>query len=89
MPTNNEATAAEIAEYERLYDWRARWTVLAKKREPGRTCSRQERIEKKALRCNLKIAQVMHAFDLRINNTRCPIGEKAVSQALRALLLAP
>jgi hypothetical protein len=82
------ATEQELAEYERLYAWRSRWAALAKKAEPGRLCSRQERIERRALVCNLKIARAMHAFDVRVNNTICPIGQKAVDEATTALLLA-
>ena len=82
------ATENELAEYERLYAWRARWAALAKKAEPGRLCSRQERIERRALKCNLRIAQAMHAFDVRVNNTICPICQKAVDEAATALLLA-
>lgn len=82
------ATTQELAEYERLYAWRARWGALASRREPGRLQSRQERIERRALLCNLKIAKLMHAFDVRVNNTICPIGQKAVDAAANALLLA-
>jgi hypothetical protein len=82
------ATENELAEYERLYAWRARWAALAKKAEPDRLCGRQERIERRALMCNLKIAKAMHAFDVRVNNTVCPTGQKAVGEATMALLLA-
>lgn len=82
------ATDQELAEYERLYAWRTRWTALAKKTEPGRLQSRQERIDRRALICNLKIAKAMHAFDVRVNNTICPIGKQAVDKATKALLLA-
>lgn len=61
------ATEQELAEYGRLYAWRTRWTALAKNLEPGRLCSRQERIERRALMCNLKIAKAMHAFDVRLS----------------------
>jgi hypothetical protein len=82
------ATPEERAEYERLAAWRARWVALASKREPGRLQSRQERIERRALVCNLKITKVMHSFDVRVNNTVCPVGQKAVNNAVMALLLA-
>lgn len=94
VPTSSEdtsvtiATEQEVAEYERLHAWRARWSVLAKKVEPGRLCSRQERIERRALVCNLKIAKLMHAFDVRVNNTYNPIGQKGVDAAVMTLLLA-
>lgn len=82
------ATEEELAEYQRLYAWRARWTALAKKVNPGRSCNRQEQIERRALICNLKIAKLMHDFDIRVNNTVCPIGKKAVNDMAMALLLA-
>lgn len=77
------ATEQEVAEYERLHAWRTRWSVLAKKVEPGRLCSRQERIES-----DLKIAKLMHAFDVRVNNTYNPIGQKGVDAAVMTVLLA-
>lgn len=88
MPTDMTAKPEEYAEYERLAAWRARWVALASKREPGRLQSHQERIERRALVCNLKIAKVMHAFDVRVNNTVCPVGQKAVNAASMALLMA-
>lgn len=88
MVIDRAATPEERAEYERLSAWRARWTALASKREPGRLQSRQERIERRALVCNLRIANVMHAFDIRVNNTLNPIGQKTVDAAAMALLLA-
>jgi hypothetical protein len=83
----NTATNKELVEYHRLYAWRARWAALASKKEPGRLSSRQERIERRGLLCNLKIAKVMHAFDVRVNNTFNPIGQKGVNAAVMALLL--
>ena len=83
-----DATEQELNFYERLYAWRDLWAALAKKTEPGRLCVRQERIERRALVCNLKIAKAMHAFDVRVNNTVCPIGHKVVADAAMALLLA-
>jgi len=88
MGTDKTATPEELAEYERLVAWRARWSALSSKREPGRLQSRQERIDRRSLVCNLKIAKAMHAFDVRVNNTVCPIGQKAVNAAVKALLLA-
>lgn len=88
MPTDMTAKPEERAEYERLAAWRARWVALASKRELGRLQSRQERIERRALVCNLKIAKVMHAFDVRVNNTVYPVGQKAVNAASMALLMA-
>lgn len=88
MDTDKTATLEERAEYDRLSAWRARWAALASKREPGRLQSRQERIERRALVCNLQIAKVMHAFDVRVNNTCNPVGQKAVNAAAMALLLA-
>lgn len=78
----------ELAEYERWYAWRARWAALAKKAEPGRLCSKQERIERRALVCNLKIAKLMHDFDVRVNNTVSPISQKALDDAVMVLLLS-
>lgn len=80
-PSTQKATNSELAAYEQQFAWRARWGKLANKREPGRSCQRQERIERRALLCNLNIAKLMHAFDLRINNTRNPIGQDAVVRA--------
>lgn len=48
----------------------------------------QERIERRALVCNLKIAKLIHTYDVHINNTFNPIGEKGVNAAVMALLLA-
>lgn len=87
MPTDMGEKPEERSEYERLATWRARWVALASKREPGRLQSRQERIERRALVCNLKIAKVMHAFDIRVNNTVCHVGQRAVNDASMALLL--
>lgn len=88
MPTDMTAKPDERAEYERLAAWRARWGALASKREMGRLQSRQERIERRALVCNLKIAKLMHAFDARVNNTYNPIGQKGADAAVMTLLLA-
>lgn len=61
-----EATQAELAEYERLYAWRAAWTALSCKKEPGRLQSRQERIERRAVACNHKIRALMQSYDKRV-----------------------
>ena len=67
------ALASELAEYERLFAWRAAWSALANKFEPNRLQSRQERIERKAVICNSKIRALMHAFDVRVGNTCNPV----------------
>lgn len=84
----SKATEQELAEYHRLYLWRARWTALARKVEPGRLSSKQERIERRALLCDLQIAKLMHSVDIRVNNTFNPIGKKAVDEAAMKLGLA-
>lgn len=83
----SNATEQELIEYHRLYKWRARWTALARKKDHGRLSSKQERIERRALLCNLQIARLMHAFDIRVNNTFNPIGREAVDEAVMRLLL--
>ena len=55
----SNAIQEELAEYERLFAWRARWAALASKREMGRLQSRQERIERRAVRCNAQIKALM------------------------------
>lgn len=64
-----QATAQELAEYERLDRWRTAWQWLSSKREPGRLQYRQERIEARAVRCNNAIRGLMRAFDRRNGNT--------------------
>ena len=71
-------TKAERAEYERLYAWRARWNALANFRSLRRTCKRQERIERRAAICNLKIGMLMRTFDLRVKNTSNTISDIAL-----------
>lgn len=71
-------TKAERAEYDRLYAWRARWNALANSRERGRSCKRQERIERRAAICNLKIGVLMRSFDLRVENSINAISDKAL-----------
>lgn len=51
------------AEYERLFSWRAAWTALAAKLEPGRLQVRQEAIERRARIADNKIRRLMLAFD--------------------------
>ena len=67
------AIQEELAEYERLYAWRARWAALASKREPGRLQSRQERIERRASNCNRQIKALMRLYDARVGNTVNPV----------------
>lgn len=69
----SNATHDELAEYERLYAWRARWAALASMREPGRLQSRQERIERRAVRCNAQIKALMRHYDARVGNTTNPV----------------
>lgn len=81
------ATQSELAEYERLFAWRARWTALAQKAEKGRVCARQERIERRAAICNFKIARAMHEYDTRVGNTYNPIGVGGVESYANDLIL--
>lgn len=67
------AAPDEQAEYERLFAWRERWWRLASKREPGRLQSRQERIERRADRCNQQILELMRRYDARVKNTFNPV----------------
>ncbi|ART61474.1 hypothetical protein CBP36_21135 (plasmid) [Acidovorax carolinensis] len=69
----SNATHDVLAEYERLYAWRARWAALASMREPGRLQSRQERIERRAVRCNAQIKALMRHYDARVGNTTNPV----------------
>ncbi len=69
----SNATQEELAEYERLFAWRARWAALAAMREPDRLQSRQERIERRALRCNGQIRALMRCYDARVGNTTNPV----------------
>ncbi len=69
----SNATQEELAEYERLFAWRARWAALASKREMGRLQSRQERIERRAVRCNAQIKALMRHYDARVGNTVNPV----------------
>lgn len=73
MTTDLTATAHELAEYERLFAWRARWGALASKLEPGRLQASQERIERRALRCNHQIRDLMRSYDRRVGNTINPV----------------
>lgn len=66
--------ALEQPEYERLCQWRAIWTALAKKNEVGRLQTRQERIERRAADCNHRIRSLMRAFDARVGNICNPIS---------------
>ncbi len=66
MAIDMSATSQELAEYERLYVWRKRWGALASKLEPGRLQSRQERIERRAIRCNHQILALMRRYDVRV-----------------------
>lgn len=66
MTNTSEATAQELAEYERLFAWRARWGALASKPEPGRLQSRLERIERRAIHCNHQIRALMRSYDDRV-----------------------
>lgn len=75
-----EATTDERAAYEQLCLWRSAWLKLACKFERNRLQSRQERIERRAATCNLKIALLMRTFDKRVKNTANPISDKAVQQ---------
>lgn len=68
-----QSTQEELAEYERLYAWRARWGALSSKREPGRLQSRQERIERRAVHCNGQISALMRRYDARVSNTLNPV----------------
>lgn len=76
----NEATPDEQAAYARLCFWRSSWLKLASKYERNRLQSRQERIERRAAICNLKIAFLMRAFDKRVKNTTNPISDNAIDQ---------
>lgn len=69
----SNATQDELAEYERLFVWRARWAALASKRELGRLQSHQERIERRAVRCNGQIRALMSRYDARVGNTFNPV----------------
>ena len=80
------ATQEELAEYERLHTWRTRWGALASKRGPGRLQSRQERIERKALRCNGQIKALMRRYDARVfPGQTIPVQSMADQGADRAL----
>lgn len=68
-----EPTESEVAEYQRLDAWRSRWQHLARKAEPGRLQSRQERIERRASISSHQILQLMRSFDKRIGNTSNPV----------------
>lgn len=73
MPNDMEPTQAELAEYERLFAWRARWQCLARKPETGRLQSCQDRIERRADVCNRKIHALMRNYDKRVGNTVNPV----------------
>lgn len=73
MQGSQEPTESEVAEYQRLDAWRSRWQHLARKAEPGRLQSRQERIERRASISSHQILQLMRSFDKRIGNTTNPV----------------
>lgn len=49
------------------------FTEKAREREPGRLQSSQERIERRALRCNGQIKAIMSRFDTRVGNAVNPV----------------
>ena len=64
------ATPEEQAEYERLFAWRERWLRFARKNDPGRLHSFQERIERRAVVCNSRIMALMRRYDERVKSGR-------------------
>lgn len=57
------------SEYERLFRWRARWTNLSNKQEPGRLQSRQDAIERRAAIANNRIGALIHRYDAQTRLT--------------------
>ena len=53
------------------FKWRQAWTKLSCLPEPGRLQVKQEKIERKALHANYRIANLMRQFDELVKNNEC------------------
>jgi len=89
MTTTFDLAAAKI-EHERLFWWRSAWSRLANDRDRMRRLgglqSTQERVERRGVLCNLKIAKLMREYDKSIQEAKD--DQASERQALVASALA-
>jgi hypothetical protein len=89
MTTTFDLAAAKV-EYERLCRWRSAWSRLAndgtRMRRLGGLQRTQERVERRGVLCNYKIANLMREYDMSVQEVK--VEQVSECQTLIASALA-